>query len=340
MVKKEAVLITGIAGFIGFHLAKLLLNQGETVVGFDNLNDYYDPSLKKARLIELGIPFSDGEAGEIIAAHQNPLYFFKGSLESPEAWDTLRENFQVKAIIHLAAQAGVRYSLEQPRQYVSSNVLGFLNVLEFCRELGINKLIYASSSSVYGMESVQPFAETELCDKPVSLYAATKRSNELMAYTYNHLYGIESIGLRFFTVYGPWGRPDMAPFLFTKAAIQGTPIKVFNQGEQSRDFTYIDDIVWGVYQVYSQPEKITGAMVCNIGKGSPVHLMDFIAAIEKACGYSLEKQYMPAQPGDVAQTYADTSKLAELFGYLPKTNLESGVAEFVNWYKSFKPNQN
>ena len=334
-MKKKAVLITGVAGFIGFHLAKRLLAEGENVVGFDNLNDYYDPALKVARLHQLGLIESDFVERELVATPNGKLHFFKGNLEDDTSWNLLQSNFTITSIIHLAAQAGVRYSLEQPRKYISANVLGFLNVLEFCREIGLKKLIYASSSSVYGMESKQPFSEDEVCDKPVSLYAASKRSNELMAYTYWHLNGIESLGLRFFTVYGPWGRPDMAPFLFTKAAFDGQVIKVFNYGNQSRDFTFIDDIVQGIYAVFSSQKKIIGAQVCNIGKGSPISLSDFIKAIERTSGKVLKKDFVDAQLGDVAHTYADTSTLTSLFQYEPKTSLEEGVSQFIQWFKEF-----
>jgi len=335
MSKQKVVLVTGAAGFIGFHLVKLLLKQNIAVVGFDNLNDYYDVNLKKSRVRELGINSKDFTNYTIHSTTNQNFSFFKGSLEAEETWNLLEENFEVTDVIHLAAQAGVRYSIEKPRKYISANVLGYLNVLEFCRENEIKKLIYASSSSVYGMDSTQPFSESEKCDKPVSLYAATKRSNELIAHTYFHLYGIESIGLRFFTVYGPWGRPDMAPFLFTKAAFENQPIKVFNNGNQSRDFTYVEDIVKGVFQVYEQTEKIKGATVCNIGNGSPVALMDFIETIEKAAGVVLEKKYLPAQSGDVSVTYANTQRLENEFGYAPKTNLTSGITQFVDWYKKY-----
>jgi UDP-glucuronate 4-epimerase len=337
-MKIKATLVTGAAGFIGYHLVKRLLSEGEQVVGFDNLNDYYSPQLKIDRLRDLGIE-SDKHAEHVLEKSKNAaFYFFKGGLEEEASWELLASNFEITSIIHLAAQAGVRYSLEQPRKYISANVLGFLNVLEFCRETGLKKLIYASSSSVYGTESQQPFIENEACDKPVSLYAASKRSNELMAYTYWHLNGIESIGLRFFTVYGPWGRPDMAPFLFTKAAVAGQTIKVFNNGNQRRDFTYVDDIVNGIYQVFKQQDKIEEAQVCNIGNGHPIGLMDFICAIEEASGKSLQKEFLPAQPGDVTETYADISKLRDVFNYQPKTSIADGVVAFYEWYKKYYDN--
>lgn len=342
MTKPKVTLVTGAAGFIGFHLVKHLVATGVSVVGFDSLNDYYDVSLKIARLKELGIADKTLVDFQPIKSTSLDFQFFKGGLEDEQTWQLLNERFHVESVISLAAQAGVRYSLEQPRKYISSNVLGFLNVLEFCRENELKKLIYASSSSVYGMDSTQPFSETESCDKPVSLYAATKRSNELMAHTYFHLYGIESIGLRFFTVYGPWGRPDMAPFIFTKAAFENTPIKVFNNGNQSRDFTFVDDIVKGIVQVFQKPEAIAGAFVCNIGNGSPVALLDFIAEIERAAQSTLEKVFHPAQPGDVEVTFADTSQLKNKFGYAPSTNLQEGIASFVDWYKEyyFSKNEN
>ena len=335
MHKKEAVLITGMAGFIGFHLAKRMIAQGHTVIGFDNLNDYYSVELKCDRLRELGLTNSDFPNHTVVSSSNQSVFFFKGDLTDSMSWEILEKDFKVTSIVHLAAQAGVRYSLEQPDAYIQSNVSGFLQVLEFCKRNGLKKLIYASSSSVYGMDSEQPFSETERCDKPVSLYAATKRSNELMAHTYWHLFGIESVGLRFFTVYGPWGRPDMAPFIFTKAALAKQPIQVFNQGEQARDFTYVDDIVAGVYSVFSQQENIKGAEICNIGLGSPVPLMDFIAAIEQAVGHELEKKLVPAQPGDVAITYANTDRLKTRFGYAPVSSLPKGISKFVAWYRNY-----
>lgn len=330
------ILVTGAAGFIGFHLSNTLLKKGYEVVGLDNINDYYSQQLKYDRLKELGI--SVIIAGRV--QHQsvnNPFTFIKGDLEDISLWENYIKPQGVTHIIHLAAQAGVRYSLENPRAYVSSNISGFLNVLEFCREQKINHLIYASSSSVYGMNSQQPFSETERCDNPVSLYAATKRANEMMAFTYHHLFGINSMGLRFFTVYGPWGRPDMAPILFAKAAYGGKPIKVFNHGNQSRDFTYIDDIINGIIAVYEKKEEaVKGAQVCNIGNGSPVDLMGFIQAIEKETGIELKKEYTDAQPGDVAITFADTSKLSKEVDYKPKVNISEGVKNFIDWYKKYE----
>jgi UDP-glucuronate 4-epimerase len=330
------ILITGAAGFIGFHLCKYLLEQGKQVLGLDNLNDYYDPQLKHDRLKELGISVPlEEKIGALSSKYPDQFTFVKGNLEDDEVWKYLGTGFDIGDIIHLAAQAGVRYSLENPKAYISSNINGFLQVLEFCRNKKITHLIYASSSSVYGMNSMQPFSEEERCDKPISLYAATKRSNEMMAYTYFNLYGIRSMGLRFFTVYGPWGRPDMAPMIFSQKAMEGEPIKVFNHGNQSRDFTYIDDIVRGIDQVFESKEKIQGADICNIGNGSPIRLMDFIAAIEQALGMEIQKEYLDAQPGDVQNTYADTSKLADLFGYRSETPIQDGVKKFMEWYKGY-----
>jgi UDP-glucuronate 4-epimerase len=329
------ILVTGAAGFIGFHLCDKLLKLGYNVVGLDNINDYYTPQLKHDRLKELGITAVNSEQTTYIS-NTNSFIFIKGDLEDISLWDESVKSLEITHIIHLAAQAGVRYSIENPRTYISSNISGFINVLEFCRQNTINHLIYASSSSVYGMNSNQPFSESERCDKPVSLYAATKRANEMMAFTYSHLYGINSMGLRFFTVYGPWGRPDMAPMLFTNAAYTNKPIKVFNHGNQSRDFTYIDDIINGIVSVFNKKEEVVvGATVCNIGNGSPVDLMEFIGAIEKETGVVLEKEFVDAQPGDVAITFADTSKLSTEVNYNPSVNISQGVKCFIEWYKKY-----
>jgi UDP-glucuronate 4-epimerase len=329
------ILVTGAAGFIGYHLSKKLTLKGLDVVGFDNINDYYNVDLKLDRLKELGIyNVSDNKIN--YKSDSASFTFIKGDLENDLIWEEYIKPLGITHIVNLAAQAGVRYSLENPKAYISSNVNGFLSVLEFCREQKINHLIYASSSSVYGMNSKQPFSEEDLCDKPISLYAATKKSNEMMAYTYNHLFGINSIGLRFFTVYGPWGRPDMAPMLFTKAAFTNKPIKVFNHGNQSRDFTYIDDIINGIVSIFDKKEQvIVGAKVCNIGKGSPIKLMDFIKSIETETGITLEKEYVEAQLGDVSITYADTSKLINEINYNPSVNITEGVKQFINWYKKY-----
>lgn len=336
MPTPSSILVTGAAGFIGFHMCRFLLEQGRQVLGLDNLNDYYDPQLKYDRLKELGIEVQvEEKRGALSSKYPGHFTFVKGNLEDDEVWEYLGSDFDIRDIIHLAAQAGVRYSLKNPKAYISSNVNGFLQVLEFCRNKKISHLVYASSSSVYGMNSKQPFSEDERCDKPISLYAATKRVNEMMAHTYFNLYGIQSMGLRFFTVYGPWGRPDMAPMIFSKKAMEGEPIQVFNHGNQSRDFTFIDDIVKGIAQIFEKKELIQGADICNIGNGSPVRLMDFIAAIEQALGMEIKKEYLDAQPGDVQNTYADTSKLANLFGYRSETSIQDGVNKFMEWYKGY-----
>lgn len=329
------ILVTGIAGFIGFHVCKKLTEEGYSVVGLDNINNYYDINLKLSRLKELG--FEDiNELQTFYNSSKSSTIFIKGDLEDEKIWQDVLSELKITNIIHLAAQAGVRYSLENPKAYISSNIDGFLNVLEFCKKHQLENLIYASSSSVYGIDSKQPFSESEKCDKPVSLYAATKRANEMMAHTYNHLYSINSIGLRFFTVYGPWGRPDMAPMLFTDAAYKGGVIKVFNHGNQSRDFTYIDDIVNGITSIFKKKEKIIkGASVCNIGNGSPVNLMDFIKMIENEIGIEINKEFVDAQPGDVAITYANTSKLAREVNYMPKVDISLGIKKFINWYKIY-----
>ncbi|MFC5623260.1 NAD-dependent epimerase/dehydratase family protein [Algoriphagus winogradskyi] len=329
------ILVTGAAGFIGFHLCKKLIDDGHTVIGVDNINDYYDPTLKIGRISQLGIDRELSLPFDIEESTNSDFTFIRSNIEEDYFWEKLALDFTIDAIIHLAAQAGVRYSLENPKAYIKSNIDGFLNVLEFSRYHKISNLIYASSSSVYGMESEQPFSEQESCNKPVSLYAATKRSNELMAYTYHHLFGITSIGLRFFTVYGPWGRPDMAPFIFTKAAFEGTEIRVFNQGNQKRDFTYIDDIVNGIVQIFDQKAKIEGAEVCNIGQGKPLGLGDFISLIEECTGKELAKKYVEAQPGDVQVTFANTEKLESTFAYQPKIELKNGINEFVKWYINY-----
>ncbi|WP_158856676.1 NAD-dependent epimerase/dehydratase family protein [Lunatibacter salilacus] len=329
------ILVTGSAGFIGFHLCAKLLSEGHQVIGVDNLNTYYDPQLKLARLAELGIKGIHQDEEPLTRVDSGLFTFIKADIEDDRLWDLLKNEFEITSLIHLAAQAGVRYSLENPKAYIKSNIEGFLNVLEFCRHQSITELIYASSSSVYGLNSSQPFSETEVCNQPISLYAATKRSNELMAYTYHHLFGIRSIGLRFFTVYGPWGRPDMAPFIFTKSAFDKTEIKVFNQGNQERDFTYIDDIVAGITQVFDRKDKILSADVCNIGQGKPVGLGDFISQIEKSTGIELTKNYVEAQPGDVQVTYADTDYLRIKFSYIPKVKLEEGIDKFVKWYVKY-----
>ena len=333
------ILVTGAAGFIGFHVVKRLLERGDEVVGLDNINDYYDVNLKYARLAETGITREGIEPGKLARSGRYPLYrFVRMNLEDRERLPELFAREKFDRVINLAAQAGVRYSLENPFAYVDSNLVGFVNVLECCRHHGIQHLVYASSSSVYGSNDKVPFSEDDRVDDPVSLYAATKKANELMASCYSRLYGIPATGLRFFTVYGPWGRPDMAPMLFAKAIVNGEPIKVFNRGDLSRDFTYIDDIVEGVLQVL---DKVPGGdgdrrhEVYNIGCSSPVRLMDFIECLENALGKRAEKIYLPMQPGDVYRTYADTSKLEREVGYKPSVTLEKGVGEFVGWWRNY-----
>lgn len=315
-------LITGAAGFIGMHTAKRLLEQGEEVVGLDNLNDYYDPALKEYRLAQL-TPY--------------PRFrFIKMDLADRTGMAELFKTEQFTHVIHLAAQAGVRYSLENPFAYIDSNLVGTMTVLEGCRHNPVLHLVYASSSSVYGMNAKIPFSETDQVDNPVSLYAATKKANELMAHSYSKLYKIPTTGLRFFTVYGPAGRPDMAPWLFTEAILKGEPIKVFNHGNMQRDFTYIDDIVEGIVRIQQQPPQgETPYSLFNIGNNQPIQLSRFIQAIETACGKQAEKIMLPMQPGDVERTYADTSRLEEKVEYKPQMEIEGGIAKFVDWYKSY-----
>ncbi len=345
------ILVTGTAGFIGFHLAERLASRGDEVVGLDNINDYYDPRVKYGRLAFSGIAKDGISYGKPLASTKFGNYrFVKLDLEDGDALDTLFRAEKFDAVCNLAAQAGVRYSLTNPRAYVSANIVGFLNILEACRHNGVRNLSYASSSSVYGLNERQPFSVHHNVDHPVSLYAASKKSNELMAHTYSHLYGIPTTGLRFFTVYGPWGRPDMALFLFTKAALEGRPIDVFNYGEMQRDFTYVDDIVEGVVRIIDHPAQPnpdwSGAApdpgsssapyrVYNIGNSRPVRLMEFISAIEQALGTTIEKNLLPIQPGDVPSTYADVADLERDFGYRPETTVREGVDRFVAWYREF-----
>ena len=330
------VLVTGAAGFIGFHVARALLARGDTVVGFDNVNDYYDPTLKEARLALL---------------RKEPGFaFVKGGLEDEAAVRKLFSGKPFDRVIHLAAQAGVRYSITNPGAYVQSNLVGFLHVLEACRHAQTPHLAYASSSSVYGLNAHFPFSVHDVVDHPVSLYAATKKANELMAHTYSHLYGLPTTGLRFFTVYGPWGRPDMALFLFTKAILAGKPIDVFNHGRMRRDFTYVDDIVQGVVRVADRvaapnpdwdaaaPDPGTSPApyrVYNIGNHTPVELDHFIGAIEAALGKKAVRNYLPMQPGDVAATSADVEDLRRDVGFAPATPIETGIARFIAWYREY-----
>ncbi|MDO6386076.1 NAD-dependent epimerase [Uliginosibacterium sp. 31-12] len=331
------VLVTGAAGFIGMHTSLELLKRGDEVVGIDNLNDYYDPQLKHDRLAQL-TPWPN-------------FRFIRLDIADREALAKLFADEKFERVVHLAAQAGVRYSLQNPHAYADSNLVGFVNILEGCRHNAVQHLVYASSSSVYGGNEKTPFSEQDAVDHPVSLYAATKKANELMAHTYSHLYNLPTTGLRFFTVYGPWGRPDMAPWLFTSAILEGRPIKVFNHGKMLRDFTYIDDIVQGVVRTLDRPAEPDAAYdgqapnpgtspapyrVFNIGNQDPVPLMDFIAAIETATGKVAEKDFQPMQPGDVPVTSADVSALTAWTGFSPGTPLAEGVKRFVAWFRPYQ----
>ncbi|MEQ8217983.1 MAG: NAD-dependent epimerase [Arenibacter sp.] len=337
------ILVTGAAGFIGFYVSKMLINQGHTVVGLDNINDYYDINLKYARLKELGISRSDAEKfGQLSYNATNPISFsfVRLNLEDREALPELFKDQNFDVVCNLAAQAGVRYSLENPEAYIDSNVVGFLNILECCRNYNIKHLVYASSSSVYGLNKKIPFETTDNVDHPISLYAATKKSNELMAHTYSHLYGFATTGLRFFTVYGPWGRPDMAMFLFTDAMVQGRPIKVFNNGKMERDFTYIDDITEGVVRIMEKDikpriDKGDKYKIYNIGNNNSVKLLDFIEAIEENLGIIAKKELLPMQPGDVEKTWANVDDLIKDYEYHPSTPIKTGVASFISWYKKY-----
>lgn len=330
------ILVTGVAGFIGFHVSRYLLERGDEVVGIDNLNDYYEVSLKEARLAQL--------------TSRLGFRFIRMDIADRKAMTLLFEGEGFDKVVHLAAQAGVRYSLENPHAYADSNLIGFLNVIEGCRHGAIKHLVYASSSSVYGANESMPFGVHDNVDHPVSLYAATKKANELMAHSYSHLYGIPTTGLRFFTVYGPWGRPDMSPFLFVRAILEGKPLKVFNYGKHRRDFTYIDDIVDGVVRVLDQvaqsnaewsghaPDPASSRApwkIYNIGNSEPVELLTYITHIENALGKTTHKELLPLQPGDVEHTYADVGQLKADTGYAPSTPIEHGIKQFVNWYKDF-----
>lgn len=345
------ILVTGVAGFIGASVAKRLLEEGNTVVGVDNINDYYDPSLKYSRLDQLGIKKEDIDWGRYVKSSLSPEFtFLRINLEDKSSAGKLflKEDFDV--VVHLAAQAGVRYSITHPWKYIESNILGFMNVLEGCREHNIKHLVYASSSSVYGLNGKVPFSEKHNISHPVSLYAATKKSNELMAHAYSYIFGLPVTGLRFFTVYGPWGRPDMSPFLFMEGIIKGKPIKVFNNGDMLRDFTYIDDIVEGVVRVINIPPQkneswnpeeadpstsIAPYRIFNIGNQQPTKLLDYISAIEETLGIKATKEMLPMQPGDVYQTYADSTALIEATGFKPNTKLEDGIKKTVEWYKNY-----
>ena len=330
------VLVTGSAGFIGSTLVLRLLDRGDTVVGIDNHNDYYDPAIKEARLARF-------------AEHSNYTHL-RIDLADRKAVEDCFKIYKPQRVVNLAAQAGVRYSIENPLAYIDSNIVGFAHILEGCRHNGVEHLVYASSSSVYGANTAMPFSIHQNVDHPLSLYAASKKSNELMAHTYSHLYDLPSTGLRFFTVYGPWGRPDMALFKFTKAILAGEPIDVFNYGKHRRDFTYIDDIVEGVVRVLDSPARLNPDWksdhpdpgtslapwrVYNIGNNQPVELMDYIGALEKALGKKAEMNLLPLQPGDVPDTYADVDDLVEQFDYKPSTSVEEGVARFIRWYREY-----
>lgn len=330
------ILLTGAAGFIGFHVAKRLLDRGDSVIGLDNLNDYYDVRLKEARLAQLT---------------PHPAFrFVKLDLANRNGMRDLFADEPIRRVVHLAAQAGVRYSLINPHAYIESNLEGFMNILEGCRRAEVAHLVYASSSSVYGGNTRMPFSVHDNVDHPVSLYAASKKANELMAHCYAHLYRIPCTGLRFFTVYGPWGRPDMALFIFTKAILEGTPIEVFNHGKMRRDFTYIDDIVEGIIRVLDRPAaqdpswsgdrpdpgtSSAPARVYNIGNHKPVELLHFIEVLERELGKKADKKLMPLQPGDVPATYADIDDLARDVGFTPATPIEVGISQFVKWYREF-----
>lgn len=332
------ILITGAAGFIGYHLSVKLLQNGFEVFGIDNLNDYYDVTLKIDRLKELGISYNDEEKSLLTSKNKSDFKFKKLDLVDLKGLDILFKEESFDVVVNLAAQAGVRYSLENPHSYVQSNLVGFVNILECCRHYSIKHLVYASSSSVYGENAKIPFSEDDRVDHPVSLYAATKKSNELMAHTYSHLYNIPTTGLRFFTVYGPWGRPDMAPILFADAMFNQKPIKVFNHGNMQRDFTYIDDIISGIEIVLKhipiKKDNKPPFEINNIGNGNPVSLMDFITAMEEGMGVVAIKNYMDIQPGDVPRTWADTTNLKNK-GYKSTTLVKEGVSKFVKWYKEY-----
>jgi len=345
------ILVTGTAGFIGFHLARKLLERGDEVTGLDNINDYYEPSLKYNRLDDTGVDTKEIRYNHLVKSSAYPNYqFVKLELQDKENLFRLFESQKFDRVCHLAAQAGVRYSITHPYAYLDSNMVGFMNIIEACRHNNIEHLAYASSSSVYGMNESMPFSTHDNVDHPISLYAASKKSNELMAHTYSHLYGLPTTGLRFFTVYGPWGRPDMALFLFTRAILNDQQIDVYNNGNMQRDFTYIDDIIEGVVRVMDHPPEGNPEWsgkdpdpasspapykIYNIGNNSPVHLMDFIKAIEEETGREAKKNFMPMQPGDVQKTWANVNDLIEDFGYKPQTDIRTGVKNFVEWYRTY-----
>ena len=335
------IIITGAAGFIGYHLSKRLLEENISVIGIDNMNSYYDVNLKEARLQNLK---------NIVLKGDNFFSFIKADINNQSLINQIFEENKPEVVLNLAAQAGVRYSIENPSAYIQTNLVGFSNILEACRKYPVKQLIYASSSSVYGGNTKMPFSEREGANHPVSLYASTKRSNELLAHSYSHLYSIPSIGLRFFTVYGPWGRPDMALFLFTKAILNGEPIKVFNHDKMERDFTYIDDIIESIIRLIKRPPKPDKSFdtsnpradiswaphkIFNIGNSNPESLTDYISAIEDSLGIVAKKIFLPMQPGDVPSTYSDCSSLERYINFKPNTPIKDGVDKFVNWYKNF-----
>jgi UDP-glucuronate 4-epimerase len=347
------ILVTGTAGFIGFHLAKRLISEGHTVIGLDSINDYYDVNLKYRRLSVSGIDKDDIEYNKLVQASGDiPYRFIKLNLEDRENLNRLFAEEKFDRVCNLAAQAGVRYSLTNPYAYIDSNIVGFINILEACRHHGVKHLAYASSSSVYGLNETIPFSEKDNVDHPISMYAATKKANELMAHTYSHLYGLPTTGLRFFTVYGPWGRPDMALFIFTKAILEGKPIQVFNNGDMERDFTYVDDIVEGIFRVLmkeptgnkewkgTKPDPSSSPapfQVYNIGNSKPVKLMDFIKAIETALDKKAIIDFQPMQAGDVSRTWAEVFKLEKDTGYKPQHSVEEGIGKFTKWYLGYFP---
>jgi len=347
----KTILLTGAAGFIGFHTLQKLLSHGYRVVGLDSINNYYDVELKYGRLAETGIPRERISYGTSVSSDKHAsCLFVKLCLEDREKILSLFDQHRFDVVCHLAAQAGVRYSIENPFAYIDSNIVGFMNILEACRRHKPDHLVYASSSSVYGLNELMPFATHHTTDHPVSLYGASKKTNELMAHSYSHLYSIASTGLRFFTVYGPWGRPDMALFHFTRAILEGRPIDVYGNGKMKRDFTYCGDIVEGLLRVIDSPPTGNPAWngrqpdpsssrapykIYNIGNNNPVALMDFIEALEHVLGKKAIKNMLPMQPGDVPMTWADTADLEQDFGYAPKTPIQEGIARFVSWYKRF-----
>ena len=346
----KKVLITGTAGFIGYHLAQRFLAEGFTVAGLDIINDYYDTRVKYGRLALLGFEQDSIRPGRNESSRFAGHLFYKVNLCDKPALESVFADFAPDVVVNLAAQAGVRYSLTHPQAYIDSNIQGFLNILECCRHQGVKHLVYASSSSVYGLDKTNPLSVSQHTDHPMSLYAASKKSNEVMAHVYSHLFHLPTTGLRFFSVYGPWGRPDMALFLFAKAMLEGKAIDVYNYGKMRRDFTYVDDIVEGIFRIAQKPAEPDPAFdghrpdpaissapyrLYNIGNNSPVELMDFIEAIERKLGITAQKNLLPIQPGDVPETYADVSALERDFGYRPATSIQTGIDRFVDWYRAF-----